>query len=367
MKRDIFLLLMSMIILISSFSFGQSVIINEIYNSSSTDEWVELLVLQDATDLRAWSIGDYSSSGSAQPSLTLSSHLLWSDLKKGTVIVIAKAENTFAEDTDVSDYKLIIKSNNGAYLSGTPFSIAGFSEAVQIMNSSKTHVHGVSWGSANANSLPQPKIHFTVSATSGNSIFFNEDELAKISVTSNWTVNGTPSLGVGNTANNLSWINSMRARSEGSGTISISPATAMGDSLIDIEFRYMRDSEFSVNSLKIIFNQEFEWSHNTSDISLTNFAANTVITSDTISFSSVVFSADTAIISFSNVFTPSFTGDYKFAVLSGSDNSLGTVSPLQVITIHGSPLPIADVKMNDENGAALKMGEFVTVRGIITV
>ncbi|MFH1527803.1 MAG: phospholipase D-like domain-containing protein, partial [Bacteroidota bacterium] len=153
----------------------------------------------------------------------------------------------------------------------------------------------------------------------------------------------------------------------GSGTISISPATAMGDSLIDIEFRYMRDSEFSVNSLKIIFNQEFEWSHNTSDISLTNFAANTVITSDTISFSSVVFSADTAIISFSNVLTPSFSGDYKFAVFSGSDNSLGTVSPLQVIKINGAPQSIVDVKVNDVNGAALKMGEFVTVRGIITV
>ena len=168
------------VLLFVSSLHSQSIIINEIYNSSANDEWIELLVVQDSLDLRNWDVRDFSSGGSAQLPLVFSNQALWSNLKKGTVIIVARSENTFLEDTDPSDYLLIIKSNNGLYFTGNVFSIAGSSEAVQIRNSAQVHIFGVSWGTTNAGSLPSPKIHFTTSATSGTSTFFKEDEVALV-------------------------------------------------------------------------------------------------------------------------------------------------------------------------------------------
>ena len=135
--------------------------------------------------------------------LIFSNNVLWSNLKKGTVIIIARSENTFAEDFDQSDYSLTIKSNNSLYISGTAFQFAGSSDAVQIRDNIQTHVFGVSWGSSNANSVPDPKIHFTSTSTSNTSIFFNDDDVTKLLILTNWTQNGTSSRGIGNTLQNI--------------------------------------------------------------------------------------------------------------------------------------------------------------------
>ena len=169
----------------------QSIIINEIYNSSGNDEWLELLVVQDSLDLRNWDIRDFSSSGAVQQPLVFSNNALWSNLKKGTIIIVARPENTFSEDLDPSDYLLIVKSNNALYFSGNVFLIAGGSEAVQIRNSSQTHIFGVSWGTANSSSLPGPKVHFSGTSSSNTSTFFNGGDVSELTNTANWTQNGT--------------------------------------------------------------------------------------------------------------------------------------------------------------------------------
>ena len=108
---------------------AQPIIINELYNSSGGDEWLELFVVQDQLDIRNWSIRDFNGSGVAQSPLIFSNNSLWTNLRKGTVIVIGRSENLFSEDLDPSDYTLTVKSNNSIYLSGTVFSIAGTSDA----------------------------------------------------------------------------------------------------------------------------------------------------------------------------------------------------------------------------------------------
>ena len=367
MKNKIILFVLFSIIFTSSIIFAQSVIINEVYNSSSTDEWIELLVVEDGIDLRNWSIVDYSSSGGVQAPLVFSSNLLWSNLSKGTLIVIGRSENTFSEDTDVSDFKIIVKSNNATYLSGNVFLVAGSSEAIQIKSSTGTHIHGISWGSANANSLPEPKIHFTESSTSGTSRFFNEDDISKIDATANWTINGTSTIAAGNTANNSSWISSMILRSEGSGVVSISPNVISGDSLLNITLNYKRDNQFNINSLKIIIPSEFDWSNEVSDVLISEFSSDITISNDTISFNNVVFTSDSVNIEIKNITSPVFTGNYKFEMYSGTNSTLGLVGPTPIITVYGAPIPISDTKINDANGVSLRMGELVTVRGIITV
>src|SRR5437867_6615302 len=77
----------------------QPIIVNEVYNSSlSTDEWVELLVVQDSLDLRNWSIRDYNGSGVAQAPLVCNNIPFWSVMRKGTVIVIGLSGISSPED-----------------------------------------------------------------------------------------------------------------------------------------------------------------------------------------------------------------------------------------------------------------------------
>ncbi len=348
---------------------AQPIIINELFNSSSNDEWVELLVVQDQLDIRNWSIRDFNGSGVAQQPLVFSNNALWSSLKKGTVIVIGRPENPppFIEDLDPSDFTLTVKSNNSIYLSGTAFSIAGGSDAVQLRDASQVHVHGVSWGTANASSLPNPKVHFTTASSSNTSIYFNEDDVTKLPIPTNWTNPGTPSIGIGNTPNNLNWILSLRASVEGSGTVSLHPTVVTGDSVVELVFNYKRDTQYSINTLKIVFPQGFTWAQNIAQVSITNFTATSSVISDTILFSNVNFINDSVIISIADVTSPQFTGNYKFKFLSGINAQLGDVSPTPTLTVYGAPIPIAETKINDASGVAVRLGDLVTVRGIITV
>ena len=347
--------------------FSQPIIINEIYNSSGNDEWIELLVVQDSLDLRNWDIRDFTSSGTAQQPLVFSNHSLWSNLRKGTLIIVARPENNFSENLDPSDYLLIVKSNNALYFSGTVFLIAGGSEAIQIRNNSQSHIFGVSWGSANASSIPNPKVHFTGSSSSNTSIFYNGGSIADLLNVGNWTMNGTPSMGVGNTTANINWILSMRQRPEGSGIISMSPQTVTGDSIINLTFNYKREPQYNINTLKIIFPQGVTWSQNAAQVSITNFSATTQVSADTILFTNVSFANDSVLVQISDVLTPLYTGRYRFRFQSGVDLLVDDVSPPPVLTVYGAPIPIAEAKVNDANGIALLSGELVSIRGIVTV
>ena len=356
------------VLLIVSSTYSQPIVINELFNSGNTNtEWIELLVLQDSLDLRNWDIRDFSSSGSPQAPLVFSNHTLWNNLRKGTIIIIARPENPFGEDLDPSDYLLIVKSSNAVYFSGNVFQIAGSSDAVQIRNTSQTHIFGVSWGSANLNSLPQPKVHLTGSSSSNTSVYFKEDSLPEILIATNWAMNGTPSMGAGNTANNIAWILSLRTKPEGSGIVYLDPLVASGSEVLNLKFMYKRDIQYNIDALKIIFPEGFLWSHNIAQIAIQNFTASISISSDTIHFDNVNFVTDSIVITIQDVTTPTFTGNYKFKFQSGIGSIVDDVNPSPILTVYGAPIPIAQAKENDTSGIALHYGDLVSIRGIVTV
>ncbi len=355
-------------ILLAGFIYPQSVIINEVFNSNGNDEWLELLVVQDSLDIRNWEIRDFNSSGVARSPLSFTSNALWNNLKKGTVIIVARPENSFSEDLDPSDFVIVVKSNNALYFSGNVFLFAGSSEAVQIRNATDAHIFGVSWGSSNSSSLPAPKIHFGSSSVSNTSTYFNGGNVSDLTTVSNWTQNSTPtSMGFGNTPTNVNWILLLRARVEGSGTVTLSPQIVSGDSVINLTFNYNKEPQYDINALKIVFPEGFNWSQSSAQISIENFTASTTILADTILFSNVNFLSDSILISISDVTTPIFTGKYKFIFQSGIDLTLGDVSPSPILTVYGAPIPIAEAKINDENGIGIRSGNLVTIRGIVTV
>ncbi|MFH2004252.1 MAG: hypothetical protein ABIK27_05895, partial [Bacteroidota bacterium] len=204
MKKFVFIFALMMFA--TSAIFSQQISINELFNGSAqTDEWIELLVVQDGLDIRGWDLRDFSSTGGPQAPLVFSSNSLWSNLKSGTLIVITQV-TTHIEDFDASDYVVTIKTSNSTYFSGNPFNIAGASDAIQIRNASQTHIFGVSWGTANATSIPSPKVHFTGASTSNTTTFFNGDNVSQLTTVGNWSQNSlTITRGSGNTVANSAW------------------------------------------------------------------------------------------------------------------------------------------------------------------
>ncbi len=353
-------------LLLSSIASAQPIVMNELFNSSATDEWIELLVVQDSLDIRGWDLRDFSSGGAPQAPLELNTNSLWNGLRAGTVIVITRPEVTIIEDTDPSDYLLILKAGNGLYFSGNPFQFAGASEAIQLRNGSDVHVVGVSWGASNSGSIPDPKVHFAGTSTSNTAISFNEDSVPEITSTANWTINdATPTQGIGNTPTNVAWINSFRLRADGSGIASIDPDTLQGGTVAPIVVTYHRDTAFTITDLRVIIAGGFTWSQTAGDVNFTNMTATVLVSGDTVYLTAISFSADSTVITINNVTAPESTALYSFKVHS-RQNQYGEVSPTPRIVVFGNPEPIADVKANDANGVMLRLNQLVTIRGVVT-
>ncbi len=363
---SLFFRLLLLILFSLSIASAQPVVINELFNSNATDEWVELLVVQDSLDMRAWDLRDFTSGGSAQAPLEFTTSTLWSSLRAGTIIIVTRPEVVITEDTDPTDYLLVLKAGNGLYFAGNPFQFAGSSEAIQIRNASDVHVFGVSWGANNAASIPDPKVHFAGTSTSNTSISFNEDSVPEITSTANWTINdATATQGIGNTPANVAWINSFRLRADGSGIASIDPDTLQGGTVAPIMVTYHRDTAFTITDLRVIIAGGFTWSQSSGDVNYTNMTATVSVAGDTVYLTGITFSADSTVITINNVTAPESTALYAFKVQS-RETQYGEVTPTPRIVVFGNPEPIANVKVIDANGVMLRLNQLVTIRGIVT-
>ncbi len=368
--RFIFAILVSLILLAPA-SRGvkaQPIIINEVYNSSSTDEWVELLVVQDNLDIRGYDLRDFTSGGSPNSPLTFTSNALWSSLKKGTMIVVGTATTTFTEDTDPSDYLLMIKANNATYFTATGvFLFAGSSDAIQIRDASAINVFGVSWGAANASSTGSPQVHFTGASTSNTSMAFQGNDVSQLTSTANWIQNTAATQAAGNSTTNTAWIASLRAHADGSGTATVSPDTTKHGLVYSIAINYHRDTSFTVTDMRIKLPPNFAWSHSTGDVSATNITATTSVSGDTIYFHGITFNVDTTVITIQNVTAPDSTAFCPIPVETKAVTDYAPTIPTDRIVNFGLPVTVGQVKGNDANGVALRAGNLVTISGIVTV
>jgi hypothetical protein len=190
---------------------SQQVIINELFNSSSTNEWVELVVVADGLDLRGWDLRDFSSGGTPQDPLEFLPVPLWSNLEAGTIIIAARPDSLIPEDLDPSDFLLRVNTTNTDFFDGPLFVFAGSSDAIQIRDTSDGHVFGLSWGDGNVGSLSEPRVHFDETSASNTAASFSGDSTGQATSTSHWLWdNASPSPGMGNSTANTAWIDSLR-------------------------------------------------------------------------------------------------------------------------------------------------------------
>lgn len=153
---------------------------------------------------------------------------------------------------------------------------------------------------------------------------------------------------------------------DGTGSASVIPDTLNGGVTGSIQVVYRRNIHATINSLRIIVPSAFDWSRNRADISYTNMTAADTVVGDTIKFTDIVFNADSTVITIANITSPDSTAYYPFRVQS-KEHAFADVAPTPVMVVFGLPSAIADVKVNDANGIPLRLGQLVTIRGIITV
>lgn len=214
MKKNLLLHFSFIVLLTLNFSpqnlYGQEVVVNEYVNEiSDTGEWVELFTTAE-TDLRGYQLRDFSSSGLAQNPLIFESVDFWSQIKPGVLILIIGSNVALEEDLDAADGLLVVRNTNNSLFSGNQFIIAGSSEAVQILDSQDNHVHGLSYGSANSNSLPAPSAHIGSNLEAGESIaFFATQELSNFSNGFFVKVFNSSTPGSGNDEDNTTFIDNL--------------------------------------------------------------------------------------------------------------------------------------------------------------
>lgn len=171
---------------------SQSVAVSSYFNAADPrDEWIELIVIADNTDMRNWTLRDNNSSQTAwQTATTFSNISFWNNMRAGTIIMIWNrpvTSSSVAHPTEINkaDGYIELDATNTTYFSGGAFgsapswggaslNVAGGADVIQLRNSSGTHIHALGHNSSPGSdwtALPSPKLNHNNTASSGDAIY----------------------------------------------------------------------------------------------------------------------------------------------------------------------------------------------------
>jgi endonuclease G len=218
-----FLVAASLTFLVCASVSAQSVVVNKYFNSGTTADSVELLVIQDALDMRGMYIKDFSSSmaNDGGGKYQFSTAALWSAVPAGTLIVLRN--DTSAADVTVGggDFNIDVGMQNTTYFTnaGGTFDIATV-EMVMIKTAVSGaagvtgNIHALAGGTAGAQftAAAAPKLRATGSSAGGQFVYANSSTQTLADFNGTDATGGATGLtfGVGNNPNNVAYINSLR-------------------------------------------------------------------------------------------------------------------------------------------------------------
>ncbi|MFL6253643.1 MAG: DNA/RNA non-specific endonuclease [Pyrinomonadaceae bacterium] len=202
---------------------AQSVVVNKYQNSGTTADIVELLVIQDALDMRGMYLKDFSSNmaNDGGGKYQFSNDALWSAVPAGTLIVL-RNNNSAADVTAGSgDFNIDVGLQNTTYFTnaGGTFDIAT-TEMVMIKTAASGaagvtgNIHTLAGGTAGAQftSTTGPKLRATGTSGTGQFVYANSSTqtLADYNGTDATGAATGLTFGAGNNPNNTAYINSLR-------------------------------------------------------------------------------------------------------------------------------------------------------------
>ncbi|HEX8336188.1 MAG TPA: carboxypeptidase regulatory-like domain-containing protein, partial [Pyrinomonadaceae bacterium] len=210
-------------VLVCASASAQSVVVNKYQNSGTTADIVELLVIQDALDMRGMYIKDFSSSmaNDGGGKYQFSNDALWSAVPAGTLIVLRNNNSAADVSAGGGDFNLDLGLQNTTYFTnaGGAFDIATV-EMVMIKTAASGaagvsgNIHTLAGGTAGAQftATTGPKLRATGSSGTGQFVYANNSTqtLADFNGTDATGAATGLTFGAGNNANNTAYINSLR-------------------------------------------------------------------------------------------------------------------------------------------------------------
>lgn len=233
----------AVILLLTTVSLrAQSVVINKYFNSGTTADIVELLVIQNNLDMRGMYIKDFSSNmaNDGGGKYQFSNDALWSSVPSGTLIVLRN--NNSAADVTVGggDFNLDVGLQNTIYFTnaGGTFDLAttdfvliktAASGAAGVTGS----IHGLAGGTAGAQFTATPVPKLITAGTSGTNQFVYANNSTQTLADFNGTdATGAATgltFGAGNNANNTAYIDSLRTAAPTAANVTISGRVMSSD------------------------------------------------------------------------------------------------------------------------------------------
>ncbi len=236
MKRvSFFFAVLICTMLLGASAQAQSVVVNKYFNSGTTADVVELLVVQDGLDMRGMIIKDFSSSmaNDGGGKYQFSTDALWSSVRAGTLLVLRNDNSAADTSTGGGDYNLDLGMQNATYFSslGGAFDIAT-TEMIMIKTAGSGaagvtgSIHALAGGTAGAQftAAPTPKLRATGTSGTNQFVFANNSTqtLADFNGTDATGAATGLTFGAGNNANNTAFIISLRNAPTGEPTVQAS-------------------------------------------------------------------------------------------------------------------------------------------------
>ena len=207
----------------ASSASAQSVVVNKYFNSGTTADIVELLVIQDALDMRGMYLKDFSSNmaNDGGGKYQFSNDALWSAVPAGTLIVLRNNNSAADVVAGGGDFNLDVGLQNTTYFTnaGGTFDIAT-TDMVMVKTAASGsagvtgNIHTLAGGTAGAQftATTGPKLRATGTSGTNQFVFANSSTqtLADYNGTDATGAATGLTFGAGNNANNTAYINSLR-------------------------------------------------------------------------------------------------------------------------------------------------------------
>ncbi|MFA6979749.1 MAG: phospholipase D-like domain-containing protein [Ignavibacteriaceae bacterium] len=153
----------------------------------------------------------------------------------------------------------------------------------------------------------------------------------------------------------------------GPGSVSVLPGIWKFNDPTTLTFNIKPSTGEVIQGLKIVKPKALTWL--SSDFSVLPNTITMAYSADSTVFSGFSLSGtDSIILTISNVTSSDTTAEFTFSISTSSDGITFAPIKLQPKTlIYGAPIPILEAKVNNATGVGLRNGEFITLRGIVTV
>jgi phosphatidylserine/phosphatidylglycerophosphate/cardiolipin synthase-like enzyme len=156
----------------------------------------------------------------------------------------------------------------------------------------------------------------------------------------------------------------------GKGTAAILPSVLSGGVSHALTIVIHGDTSATIGCVRVRVPSNWQWSRTPGDVNVSGPGSPAMtVAGDTLLVDGLTLAgSDSALIGISNIVPYDSTGSFLFWTETGpSASSLLPLSNQPSVFVYGTPIPISDVKRNDNNGVPLLNNRLVTVRGIVTV